>query len=112
MNMVIEFFSMLFRIPSKEQAEEIFLAVYRLDLEDSIISASRILRGRKSDMDVFLTPFTRKLRRPYSLLRVWTTIELSPTFVVWSTIISVPATMLPLHGAPCPYVKFRSSVLL
>ena len=53
-------------------------------------------RGWKSDMTDFLpTPRTRNPRRPYSLLKEWTTREFSPNFVVWSTISSVTLTILP-----------------
>ena len=64
MNMVMEFFRILLRMPVKEHEDERLRAVKSVDLEDSVISASRILRGRNSDMDFFPTPRTKKLRRP------------------------------------------------
>ena len=90
MNMVMEFLNMLLRIPRRGWREIRFLAVNNVDLLVSITSASNMLRGRKSDiMDFFPAPFTRKLRRPYSLLRVWTTSEFSPNLVVCRTMSSV-----------------------
>lgn len=89
MNMVIEFLNTLLRIPSKGYMDIRFLAVKRADFDDSTMSASRIFRGRKSDIIRFPAPRTRKLRRPYSLLRVWTTTEFSPNLVVWRTISPV-----------------------
>ena len=87
--MVMEFLNMLLRIPRRGWRAIRFLTVNNVDLLVSMISASSMFKGRKSDIvDFFPAPFTRKLRRPYSLLRVWTTSEFSPNLVVWRTMSS------------------------
>ena len=81
---------MLFLIPMRGCRDTNPLMVKSVDLEDSVTSPSRSVRGRKRDIpDFFPTPRKRKLRRPYSLLRVWTTREFSPNLVVCRTISSV-----------------------
>ena len=77
-------------MPSMFAAELSFLAIHRSDLPDSIISASIMFMGRSSPLPVFFPkPLTMKLLRPYSRLKQWATMELSPTLVVWSTISSM-----------------------
>jgi hypothetical protein len=70
-------------MPSKGYLAVRFLALNRLDLVDSMISASSMESGRNNVViDFFPIPFTRKLRLPYSLLRVWRTAAFSPYLVV------------------------------
>ena len=64
MNMVMEFFNILFLMPISGQTDNIFLAANRFDFEDSTTSASRTFNGRNSDMAFFPAPRTRKLRLP------------------------------------------------
>jgi hypothetical protein len=64
MNIVIEFFRILFLIPISGQAEERFLAADNEDFDDSVISASRMFRGRNRDIAFLPAPRTMKLLRP------------------------------------------------
>ena len=60
----MEFLKILLLIPSRGYFAEKFRAVWSVDFEDSMMSASRIFKGRKSDMAFFPAPRTKKLRRP------------------------------------------------
>ena len=70
MKSVMEFLYRLFRMPFKAVRAVNFPAYPNVDLGFSRIWASRMFSGRNSAMDVFWPIRTRKLRRPYSRLRV------------------------------------------
>ena len=110
------FLWILFLMPRSGYRDVSFLAVYRVDLLLSVMSASRMANGcRRVITALRSAPLTRKLRRPYSLLKVWTTIEFSPYLVVWRIMISVLFIMVFLkpccHCAEC-FSSVRNFILL
>ena len=90
MNIEMAFLKTLFRMPIRGYLGVRFRMEWRLDLGFSLTSASSIFRGRKKDAGILLPMLlTRNPRLPYSLLKVCITREFSPTFVVWSMMMSV-----------------------